>query len=118
VAGPLVPAQMEAGTKGSRPKALFPLVTKFNHKIATIRKIFIISKLESTIISTKHQSSDLVIHGNQSGYLLAHGLAAILKKEKHANYGLSRVHGPIAFVARMSDSCRSHLPLLAYPYYN
>jgi hypothetical protein len=26
VAGPLVPAQMEAGTKGSRPKALFLLV--------------------------------------------------------------------------------------------
>jgi hypothetical protein len=43
-------------------------ITKFNHKIATIRKIFIISKLESTIISTKHQSPDLVIHGNQSGY--------------------------------------------------
>jgi hypothetical protein len=27
VAGPLVPAQMEAGTKGSRPKARFLLVT-------------------------------------------------------------------------------------------
>jgi hypothetical protein len=26
VAGPLVPVQMEAGTKGSRPKARFPLV--------------------------------------------------------------------------------------------
>jgi hypothetical protein len=28
VAGPLVPAQMEAGTKGSRPKAHFPLVSR------------------------------------------------------------------------------------------
>jgi hypothetical protein len=30
VAGPLVPAQMEAGTKGSRPKARFPLVLYAN----------------------------------------------------------------------------------------
>jgi hypothetical protein len=28
VAGPLVPAQMEAGTKGSRPKARFLLVPR------------------------------------------------------------------------------------------
>jgi hypothetical protein len=31
VAGPLVPAQMEAGTKGSRPKARFLLVIENNN---------------------------------------------------------------------------------------
>jgi hypothetical protein len=34
VAGPLVLAQMEAGTKGSRPKARFPLVSTAHGGIA------------------------------------------------------------------------------------
>jgi hypothetical protein len=32
VAGPLVPTQIAAGTKGSRPKARFPLVIVFKHE--------------------------------------------------------------------------------------
>jgi hypothetical protein len=41
VAGPLVPAQMEAGTKGSRPKALFPLVLIESMYDLTIRTPFV-----------------------------------------------------------------------------
>jgi hypothetical protein len=41
VAGPLVPAQMEAGTKGSWPKALFPLVIYMFSSFITLRFSFV-----------------------------------------------------------------------------
>jgi hypothetical protein len=57
VAGPLVPAQMEAGTKGSRPKARFLLVYGNNGECIilapNLQLAWYIKKIENYILKLK-----------------------------------------------------------------